>query len=273
MKWHIYFCAFVALFPSIVIAQAHLNLKYTDGSDGSSQIVSLSKITFSTNGEQIYFHHNELGLVAKNTNAVQNITFSDIPSSTPLPVELSSFSAAAKENSIMLSWVTATEVNSSNFLLERNSGLSWQVIANIRASGNSNTVKNYSFTDKNLKIATYQYRLKMIDVDGSFRLSKIVAVDLAAPKTFSVKQNYPNPFNPSTIIRYTIPKTSRVDVQIYNVLGAEIKSLYTGIQEPGLYSLVWDGKSNCGNTVASGIYLYRIAYNSTVITKKMLFVK
>lgn len=273
MNWHICLCAFVALFSPIAAAQAHLNLKYTDGSDGSSQIVSLSKITFSTNGEQIYFHHNELGLVAKNTNAVQNITFGDIPSGTPLPVELSSFSAAAKENSVMLNWVTATEVNSAMFVLERNGGLSWQVIANIKASGNSNAVKNYSFTDKYLKLATYQYRLKMIDVDGSFSLSKIVAVDLAAPKMFSVKQNYPNPFNPSTVIRYTVPKTGRVEVLIYNILGAEIKNLYAGIQEPGLYSFEWDGKSSSGSTVASGIYLYRISYNTSIITKKMLFVK
>ncbi|MBI5727167.1 MAG: T9SS type A sorting domain-containing protein [Ignavibacteriales bacterium] len=273
MKWHNCLCALAALFSSLAPAQAHLNLKYTDGSDGSSQIVSLSKITFSPDGEQIYFHHHELGLVAKNTNAVQNITFGDIPSGSALPVELSSFSAAAKENAIVLNWVTATEVNSAMFVLERNSGLSWQVIANIKASGNSNAAKNYSFTDKNLKIASYQYRLKMIDVDGSFSVSTMVAVELAAPKMFSVKQNYPNPFNPSTIIRYTIPKTGSVEVLIYNILGAAIKCLYAGIQDPGLYSIEWDGKSSSGNTVASGIYLYRIAYNANIITKKMLFVK
>jgi hypothetical protein len=96
------------------------------------------------------------------------------------------------------------------------------------------------------------------------------------PQKLALAQNYPNPFNPSTTIRYEIPARLsglKVVLRIYNSLGQEVRTLVNGIEEPGARSIVWDGKNDLGQTVSSGIYLYRLRVGNEVLTKKMLFLK
>ena len=76
---------------------------------------------------------------------------------------------------------------------------------------------------------------------------------LQLPKEFVLEQNYPNPFNPTTTIRYALPKESKVQLRIYNVLGQEVKTLVDEIQDVGYKSVEWNSGS-----VASGIYFCRI---------------
>jgi hypothetical protein len=74
------------------------------------------------------------------------------------------------------------------------------------------------------------------------------------PETFSLDQNYPNPFNPATNIRYQLPVSGKVTVEIFNVIGQQVAVLLNGKQQqPGRYNLNWDASS-----VASGMYFYRI---------------
>lgn len=93
------------------------------------------------------------------------------------------------------------------------------------------------------------------------------------PKSFALSQNYPNPFNPATNISYQLPKTSKVTIRVYNVLGQEVRTLVSGQQLPGQHTIVWDGKTNNGITAASGIYLYRMAADGFVQQRKMMFIK
>jgi hypothetical protein len=99
------------------------------------------------------------------------------------------------------------------------------------------------------------------------------------PDAFALMQNYPNPFNPTTNIRYALPQAAHVSVKIYNVLGQEIAQLKDEIQTAGTYDVVWFGKNSAGNSVASGVYFYRLqaqALNSGAefsSFKKMLFLK
>jgi len=85
--------------------------------------------------------------------------------------------------------------------------------------------------------------------------------------------NYPNPFNPSTTIRYTLSNDASVSIRVYNMLGQEVATLVDGFQKEGEQSVVWDGTSNFGQTVASGLYIYRLQTGSTVRSQKMLFAK
>jgi hypothetical protein len=127
----------------------------------------------------------------------------------PLPVALTSFSANISNDKISLSWKTSTEVNSWGFDIERMSEKSaWFKIGFVQSSGNSNSVKEYSFIDRISGSGNYFYRLKQIDKDGNYEYSKIVEVNLSHPKTFLLSQNYPNPFNPNTIINYDLPVNS-----------------------------------------------------------------
>lgn len=99
------------------------------------------------------------------------------------------------------------------------------------------------------------------------------------PRTFELSQNYPNPFNPTTQIKYALPKESFVTLNVYNVLGQEVRPLVNTIQKAGYYDLVWDGRNRIGHTVGSGLYFYRIEAKPTdgsgafVQVKKMLMIK
>src|ERR1035437_8640026 len=116
----------------------------------------------------------------------------------PLPVELSSFTSNTNGRNVQLNWETKTEKNSDKFVIEKmNSsiGSSWVNVGSVKAAVLSNSPKNYSYSDTKLQSGKYQYRLKMVDNDGSFSYSSIEAAEVAVPKDFAVSQNYPNPFN------------------------------------------------------------------------------
>ena len=84
-----------------------------------------------------------------------------------------------------------------------------------------------------------------------------------APREFQLFQNYPNPFNPETEIRFALPQASHIVVKIFNLLGAEIRSLVDEQRETGYHRVRWDGKDNHGNAVSSGIYFYHLNAPST----------
>ena len=101
--------------------------------------------------------------------------------------------------------------------------------------------------------------------------------DSIIPETFSLSQNYPNPFNPETTIRIEIPFMGKhmvkVELCIYNVQGQLIRTLVNDEKSPGLYQVRWDGLDEGGNTMASGIYLYRIRAGEFAATKKLILIK
>lgn len=93
------------------------------------------------------------------------------------------------------------------------------------------------------------------------------------PGGYELFANYPNPFNPSTNIKYSIPKETRVVLTIYNIVGQKIATLVNEVQEGGTYTSVWNGKSDNGIKVSSGFYLYRLETDNFTATKKMVLLK
>jgi hypothetical protein len=89
-----------------------------------------------------------------------------------------------------------------------------------------------------------------------------------APADYVLKQNYPNPFNPTTIIEYSVPKSGYVSLKVYNLLGQEVATLFSGNQKAGSYLATFDGKD-----LASGIYMYRLQSDNVSITKKFVLMK
>jgi hypothetical protein len=197
---------------------------------------------------------------------------------TTVPVELASFNYKYKiGNEVELIWFTASETNNYGFEIERSvDGINFEKIGFMNGSGNTSSIKEYSFidrTDKYLLNGTYYYKLKQIDYNGSFSYSDILIVNLDVPEKFTLFQNYPNPFNPETIIKYEIPKSSFVILRIYNILGQELKTLVNERRPVGYYSIKWDGTNDFGQKVGSGIYLYRLQTEKYIESKKMLFLK
>ena len=86
-------------------------------------------------------------------------------------------------------------------------------------------------------------------------------------------QNYPNPFNPSTTIRYGLPEDSNVSLVIYDVRGNLVRTLESGSQSAGWYELVWDGRSDEGKAISTGLYLARIGAGEYSQVIKMLYLK
>ncbi|HUF09933.1 MAG TPA: FlgD immunoglobulin-like domain containing protein [Rhodothermales bacterium] len=94
------------------------------------------------------------------------------------------------------------------------------------------------------------------------------------PVTFVLNQNYPNPFNPTTNISYSLPEAARVTVAVYNVLGALVTRLVDDAAQPaGVYRVTWNGTDAGGAKVASGVYLYQLRAENTVVTKSMVLLK
>ncbi|RCK75154.1 MAG: Autotransporter beta-domain protein [Ignavibacteriae bacterium] len=93
------------------------------------------------------------------------------------------------------------------------------------------------------------------------------------PSKFVLYQNYPNPFNPTTTISFELPERMEVVLKIYDILGNEIITLFSGTLESGYHSVTWDGKNENGQAVASGIYLYRLKSSESSSTLKLLILK
>ena len=91
--------------------------------------------------------------------------------------------------------------------------------------------------------------------------------------TFDLFQNYPNPFNPTTRIEYQIPTPGHIEIQLYNITGELVKTLINTEHAAGKYSVTWNGKDNDNRPVASGMYIYRVLFGNSVLSRKMLLLK
>ena len=199
----------------------------------------------------------------------------DTSPTAPLPVELTSFTIKVIGSNVELNWVTATEVRNYGFEVERASSSTmpiqgWEKIGFVEGHGNSNSPKQYSFSDNVLSGVDYlSYRLKQIDTDGKFSYSSTISVLInQIPSNFELHQNYPNPFNPSTIISYSIPKSSNVVLTIYDILGNLVETLVNESQEAGIYTVTFSAGG-----LSNGIYYYKLQASEYVAIKKMLLLK
>ena len=209
-----------------------------------------------------------------STNITDQASHLSTLGNTPLPVELTTFVSNASGKSITLNWETKTELNTSKFEIDRSlanakdGSATWVSIGVVTAAGTSNSPTKYSFIDKNLQSGKYQYRLKMIDKNGSFKYSDLVEGEVALPKEFGISQNYPNPFNPSTMISYALPLASNVKITIYNAIGETVQILENGFKSAGNYSISFNASN-----VPSGIYFYRIEAGKYTQVRKMMLLK
>ncbi|MGE5402296.1 MAG: FlgD immunoglobulin-like domain containing protein, partial [Ignavibacteriales bacterium] len=144
------------------------------------------------------------------------------------------------------------------------------VMAGVKSMTSGNMVNvNLTMKDKEAKVA----------VDGKISLNDAAETMLnkvtvkQVPAQFDLSQNYPNPFNPTTNIKYQLSADSKVTINVYNMLGQLVKTLFNGQQEAGYYTINWDGTNEYGSKVTSGVYIYRLETGSYVATKKMNLLK
>ncbi len=131
-------------------------------------------------------------------------------------------------------------------------------------------------------VAVTNIRLSGQNILADFFVEPVTSVEnpeteeSSFPGDFVLQQNYPNPFNPATTIDITVPASAsnvRVQLEIFNLAGQRVRLLLDEVKAPGKYSVSWNGISDKGETVASGIYLYQITAGSFFQIRKMIFMR
>jgi len=111
-------------------------------------------------------------------------------------------------------------------------------------------------------------------LDINLSVGGVVGIDEnTIPYDFALYQNYPNPFNPSTDIRFSLPKSEKVNLIVYDLLGNTVKEIVDDNLKPGIYNYQWSGDNQQGGLVSAGVYFYRLEAGSFVQTKKMILLK
>ncbi|HQI41374.1 MAG TPA: T9SS type A sorting domain-containing protein [Ignavibacteriaceae bacterium] len=215
---------------------------------------------------QIWYDGNSL-------SGIWEIFWDDLCLGQVIPVELTSFTAIGSTNQVELNWTTATELNNNGFQIERSNGSEYRTVGFVAGHGTSTNVHNYTFVDQNVEAGSYSYRLKQIDLDGTFEYSNTIEVEVLGLREFALGQNYPNPFNPSTTINFSLAVDSKVSLKVFNVLGQEVASLVNGQMSAGSQKISFDASS-----LNSGVYFYRLDADGIdgqkfSSTKKMILTK
>jgi predicted GH43/DUF377 family glycosyl hydrolase len=189
--------------------------------------------------------------------------------SIPLPVELTSFTAQAENQKVILRWTTATELNNNGFEIQRKVAESdFATVGFVRGEGTTTNQREYSYIDRDLADGKYFYRLKQVDYNGTYEYSNEIEVDVRSLNEYALEQNYPNPFNPVTTIGYVLKEKTTVKLLLLNAIGEEVAVLLNEEQEKGYHKVDF----NAAN-LPSGVYFYQLKAGDYINTKKMIFLK
>ncbi|RYY85392.1 MAG: T9SS type A sorting domain-containing protein, partial [Chitinophagaceae bacterium] len=174
-----------------------------------------------------------------------------------LPVTLLGFTGQRLRDRNHLKWITATEVNSLGFDVERSMDgrrfLALEFVASASIDGNSSTQLPYSYVDASALQQSYYYRLKLIDRDGRYRFSPVLHLQTGKEEGLRITQLYPNPARQSTSVQLSSPVGYDLQVTLLDANGqlARLKNISVG---PGasVFTLPLDG-------LAAGVYLLQVS--------------
>ncbi len=195
-----------------------------------------------------------------------------------LPSTPAGLAALIQGHNVQLRWDQSSDPDVNYFSIYRSTTPGFTPSSSNRVGYSNGT----DFVDTNLVNGAYYYKLTATDFSGNtgnpsvelpINVTSVQDQDGAVPKVFALFQNYPNPFNPVTQIKFSVPKRTRVELSVYNILGQKVKTLLNEELETGNYTSTWNGKDDKGYDVSSGIYFYKLNSNEFSATKKMLLVR
>jgi endonuclease I len=209
-----------------------------------------------------------------------NVT--SVPLYNTLPLELSSFTVDVSFlGNVLALWTTQSESGLTGFYLFRaaeNNLSSAAVVSPLIPATNTSQEQHYDYLDDSIPSSgTYYYWLKAVYLNGGFSYHGPVSVQVTANEdeiniqTRSViSRIYPNPFRSNVSIEMNLPKAEILTVNIYNLKGQFIRTLFKGNKAAGTQSLNWDGQDTNGRQCSPGIYLVRLQSDSGVSNKKLI---
>lgn len=231
----------VAMSPGVA---ANYVLLYRSSSVGNFTIVPST--TVSTVGDRVVFNVDAANIT---TNHYYTIGTTDVTTS-PLPIELLDFNCnIIGEKTVELKWTTATESNSDYFSVERSTdGLNYESIGMVNGAGNSVTTLHYSLKDASALSDISYYRLKMVDLDGSYKYSPICSVTNQSSNNNGDVIIYPNPTNGWITVDFNHSAYSQPDTySIMDITGKKIEvntiknnnsvTIDMSSLQPGMYML------------------------------------
>jgi len=177
---------------------------------------------------------------------------------TPLPIELLDWDAQCEDGSVALRWATATGTNNDHFTLERSlDGSNWELVAQVEAVENSQTVVRYEYVDKEPYRALVYYKLSQTDLDGTRTEFHTVAIDCQTGTTAMTV--YPNPNNGQFTVAIYGDATVH-ELQIHSSTGKLVRSL------------PWQGGSSQVDLseLPSGVYYLRALSNKSLSQQKVV---
>jgi hypothetical protein len=175
-----------------------------------------------------------------------------------LPMELLDFKATLEESSVVLNWATASETNTSYFIVERShDAVSWEIISQIEGAGNSHNLKTYSIYDSSPLENISYYRLKQVDINGNYNYSKIESISLNKNETFII---YPNP-NTNGILKINAINSNRSQIKLIDAIGRIIYERYLNSSYAELDLTAFE----------KGVYVLLITNESTSFNKKIIY--
>ena len=152
--------------------------------------------------------------------------------------------------------------------------LLYDVLGQAVIPAGENYVANLPFEIENPQSITLD---KIVLVNTSRQKIGSIFVEIiyspSIPLEYALFQNYPNPFNPTTRVEFQVPQTSEVTIKIFNMLGQQVRTLFSGQVDGGKYRAEWDGMNDAGVQMSSGNYIYRMISGNFVQSKKMVLVK
>ena len=189
-----------------------------------------------------------------------------------LPVELAGFTVEAVHQAVIVRWVTASEVDNLEWVVERRTVPqdtaaarpgAFQEVHRQKGAGCTPYETRYEFIDRQVEPGTrYLYRLVDVSAYGVQTPHDPVEVFVPRPAQLALGRATPNPANPFTSWGYTLPEEQRVRLAVYNALGQEIRVLVDARMPAGTHRVNWDCSDAVGRIQASGTYFYVLEADS-----------
>ncbi len=185
---------------------------------------------------------------------------------------LQSFSTDRDEAGVTVTWRLIDADEDIEFIIHRRvEGRSG--FERIDSPAIHRTKATYTFLDSHIEDGE-EYSYRIYYTTGSNRILLFETEPVLIPtRPLALRQNRPNPFNPATTIRFYLPDATDVSLDIFDVGGRHIATIFRGYSDKGIHDLVWEGYDRDGNEAASGIYFYRLRAGKKILTKKMVLLR
>ncbi|MBI1342849.1 MAG: T9SS type A sorting domain-containing protein [Terrimonas sp.] len=181
--------------------------------------------------------------------------------SASLPVKFVGFNVARQDKNILIQWSTSQEYNSNHYEVERSeNGISWKPIAIVTAAGNSNTIRNYTYTDKSVSAAKVYYRIKQVDIDGRFDFTVVRSVSMETNSIVpAANVKISSGTNNTVYLHFSEEIKTDVMVKILTMNG---KLIY----QQKISNPVGQQNITVNNNLPKGIYVVSVSDNKTLNT-------